>query len=94
VTNLTKAHDELYRRAPDETFPTMQALWDHCYRQRERSTDRWHAPSALSTRADNALALNLGTDGAFLMNDWSFCNISAECRNREPYGSVCAYRCA
>ena len=75
MTNLTKAHDELYRRAPDETFGSMQSLWDHCYRQRERSTDRWHAPSVLSTRADNALALTLGNDGAFLMNDWSFSSL-------------------
>ena len=43
MTNLTKAHDELYRRGPDETFPTMQALWDHCDRQKEQSTDRWQA---------------------------------------------------
>ena len=75
MTNLTKAHDELYRRAPDETFGSMQLLWDHCYRQREQSTDRWHAPSVLSTRADNALALTLGNDGAFLMNDWSFSSL-------------------
>ena len=53
----------------------MQLLWDHCYRQREQSTDRWHAPSVLSTRADNALALTLGNDGAFLMNDWSFSSL-------------------
>jgi len=73
VTNLTKAHDELYRRTPDETFASMQELWDHCYRQKEQSSDRWHAPSALSTRVDNhTLAMTLGSDGAFSMNDWSF----------------------
>jgi len=73
VTNLTKAHDELFRRSPDETFPTMQALSDHCYRLREQSQDRWHAPSVLSTKADHgALVLTLGSDGAFALNDWSF----------------------
>jgi len=73
VTNLTKAHDELFRRSPDETFPTMQALWEHCYRLREQSQDRWHAPNALSAKADHgALVLTLGSDGAFSMNDWSF----------------------
>ena len=73
MTTLTKAHDELYRRGPDETFPTMQALWDHCYHQKEQSADRWHAPSALSTRVDNhTLVLAMGSDGAFSMNDWSF----------------------
>lgn len=75
MTNLTKAHEELYRRSPDETFASMQDLWDHCQRQRERSQDRWHIPSVISTRAENALAMNLGTDGAFSMNDWSFSSL-------------------
>ena len=73
MTNLTKAHEELYRRAPDETFGSMHELWEHCYRLRERSQDRWHAPGALSTKAaGTALGLTLGSDGAFSMNDWSF----------------------
>ena len=71
--NLTKAHQELFARTPDETFGSMQELWDHCYRQREQSADRWHAPDALSTRGNNgSLVLTLGSDGAFCMNDWSF----------------------
>jgi len=61
MTNLSKANQELYRRTPDETFATMQAIWDHCYRQREQSVDRWHPPSALSVKADNfALSMNMG----------------------------------
>jgi len=73
VTTLTKAHEELFRRSPDETFPTLQALWDHCYRLREQSQDRWHAPNTLSAKADHgALLLTLGSDGAFALNDWSF----------------------
>ena len=73
MTNLTKAHEELFARTPDETFGSMQELWDHCYRQREQSADRWHAPDALSTRGNNgSLVLTLGSDGAFCMNDWSF----------------------
>ena len=77
MSNLTKANQELYRRTPDETFATMQALWDHCYRQREQSVDRWHPPSALSTKADDfALSMTLGNDGAFSMNDWSFSSLA------------------
>jgi hypothetical protein len=73
MTNLTKAHEELFRRTPDETFATMQDLWDHCQRQREKSADHWHAPGALTPRVDgHSLVLALGTDGAFTMNDWSF----------------------
>ncbi len=72
MTNLVKAHQELFRRTPDETFGSMQELWDHCYRQREQSADRWHAPSELSAGVDgNTLVLALGTDG-FAMNAWSF----------------------
>ena len=79
MTNLTKAHDELYRRGPDETFATMQDLWDHCYRQRERSTDRWHAPGALSTRPEQRTPWlwRWGATVRSHMNDWSF---SALCR--------------
>ena len=75
MTNLTKAHAELYRRTPDETFASMQDLWDHCHRQRTQSRDRWHGPETILTRADNALGLTLGTDGAFYMNDWSFSSL-------------------
>jgi hypothetical protein len=54
----------------------MQALWEHCNRQREQSTDRWHPPNALSTRVDNhTLLMNMGTDGAFSLNDWSFSSL-------------------
>lgn len=73
MTNLLRAHQELYRRTSDETYPTMQALWDYCYQQRETSADRWHAPGALAPDMDgHSLVLALGTDGAFTMNDWSF----------------------
>ena len=77
MTNLTKAHDELYRRTPDETFASMQDLWDHCHRQREQSADRWHAPRDLVAKAafTGALTLNLGNDGAFALNDWSFSSL-------------------
>ena len=76
MTNLTKASEELFRRSPDEIFPTVQALFEHCYRQREASTDRWHPPNVLSTKADEyTLLMNLGTDGAFSLNDWSFSSL-------------------
>ena len=71
--NLMKANAELFRRTPDETFESLQALFEHCDQQRNRSTDRWFAPREISaTVSDNVLRATLGTDGAFLMNDWSF----------------------
>ena len=45
MQNLTRAHDELFRRTPDETFPTLQALWEHCQR-REGAVHRPLAPAA------------------------------------------------
>jgi len=73
MATLTKAHEELYRRTPDETFGSMQELWDHCYRMRQQSQDRWHAPCDIVAKASpHALTLTLGSDGAFSMNDWSF----------------------
>jgi hypothetical protein len=72
--NLTRAHDELFRRTPDETFPSLVALWEHCHAEKERSTDRWRPPQTLHPVAEsNRLVLNLG-DGnePFGLNDWSF----------------------
>ena len=71
--NLTRAHHELYRRTPDEAFDSLPSLLQHCQRQREHSTDRWIAPNDVSARVTgDSLHMALGTDGAFLMNDWSF----------------------
>jgi histone H3/H4 len=51
----------------------MQELWDHCCRQREQSTDLWYPPGNLVAKASpHTLTLELGSDGAFTMNDWSF----------------------
>jgi hypothetical protein len=74
VQNLTRAHEELFGRTPDETFASLSDLWRHCYAQRERSTDRWHPPQTLRPVAqDGRLILDLG-DGndSFGLNDWSF----------------------
>ena len=59
--NLTRAHDQLFRRAPDETFPTLQALWERCQAEKERSTDRWRPPQSLRPVAGRGpAALDLG----------------------------------
>jgi len=79
--NLTKAHNELFRRTPDEAFPTLQSLWEHCHRQKTQSMDRWIAPREVSARVwEDMLTMTLGTDGAFLMNDWSFTQL---CRSAD-----------
>lgn len=70
---LTGAHEELFRRTPDERFGTLQELWDHCHGERERSRDLWFPPEALKPLHEGN-RLDLGADGgnAFRLNSWSF----------------------
>jgi histone H3/H4 len=74
MANLLRANQELFRRTPDETFDSLETLAAHCRRQQEQSQDRWKAPNELTTAVNGGsrLSLSIGTDGAFLMNDWSF----------------------
>jgi len=80
MANLTQASKQLFCRSDDECFASLSDLLAHCRREKERSLDRWHAPALVrpGVRAGE-LVLNAGTDGAFLLNDWSFnqlCHIS------------------
>ena len=74
MSNLTRAHFELFRRSPDESFSSLRDLGEHCRRQKEQSFDRWHLPQAIRPKplASDRLAVEVGTDGAFTMNAWSF----------------------
>ena len=74
MTCLTRASQELFRRTPDECFESLDTLAAECRRQRDQSLDRWRAPADFVTTIGHGsdLSLSIGTDGAFLMNDWSF----------------------
>ena len=74
MPNLTDASRELFKRQPDECFPSLTALSEHCQRQKEACVDRWVAPRSIRTNPHDAgrLLLAAGDDGAFEMNDWSF----------------------
>jgi len=73
MQHLTRAHNELYKRAPDEHFPSLDALWRHCLEQKEHSVDQWHAPVAMLPEVQNGgLALRLDEQGDYRLNDWSF----------------------
>ena len=74
MTKLTRASRELFRRTPDETYPTLQALVDHCRQRRDQSQDHWLSPTGLWTRpmGSECLLLTGGEDQVFQMNDWSF----------------------
>ncbi|MBN9519873.1 DUF932 domain-containing protein [bacterium] len=71
---MTRASGELFRRAPDERFPTLDALLAHCRREKDESEDRWHPPRGLAPEPtpDGRLGLKAGADGLFALNDWSF----------------------
>jgi len=70
---LTAASRELFRRTPDETFLSFDALYRRCYDLKERSTECWRSPVEIEPRADSGrLDLMLGIDGAHRLNDWSF----------------------
>lgn len=74
MSNLTRAHFEVFRRTPDECFSSLRELGEHCRAQKEQSFDRWHLPQAIRPRlsAVDQLLLEAGADGAFSLNAWSF----------------------
>jgi len=93
--NLMRAHDELFRRGPDETFPSLQALYEFCRGEKERSDDHWRPPADLAPHSNGSLRLNLGEGSApYRMNDWSFtqlcglAGVSKETVNRLSPGTA------
>ena len=96
MANLTAAHHELFRRGPDERYPSLEALLARCGEDKERSRDRWELPKDIRPVVqEGALRLALGSDGAALgLNDWSFtqlcdfARVSRETVNRLTPGTA------
>jgi hypothetical protein len=71
--HLTKANEELFSRSPDERHGSLQTLYNYCRQLKDDSVDKWHPPSAVNIDSrSEGIRFTAGTDGAFLMNDWSF----------------------
>lgn len=70
MATLTRASEELFRRTPDECFPSFEALYRHCADERERSEDRWVRPQEMVLSHD--LTIGIGDNPDFSLNDWSF----------------------
>lgn len=70
MPHLTLANHELFRRTPDECFPSLEALYDHCRRQRDASQDLWERPQ--SCLVTPAMTLRIGESAERPLNDWSF----------------------
>tara|TARA_R110001592_G_scaffold153763_2_gene382517 strand:+ start:1079 stop:2104 length:1026 start_codon:yes stop_codon:yes gene_type:complete len=76
MQTLTRAHDELYRRTPDEQFPNLDALVQHCQTQKEASQEQWHAPHTIRPESTGGeLTLRLDQEGVYGLNDWSFTQV-------------------
>jgi hypothetical protein len=70
MVNLTGANQELFRRKPDEIFPSLSALSDYCRTQRDQSQDLWERPQEVSITSDLTLGIGGATD--LRLNEWSF----------------------
>jgi hypothetical protein len=72
--NLTRASHELFRRTPDECFPSLSVLSQHCQWQKQQTLELWQPPKTFWARpvSTDRLVLSVGEDQAFQMNDWSF----------------------
>jgi hypothetical protein len=74
MQHLAAASRELFKRTPDETYPSVAALSNHCETQRANSAVHWLSPERLHAQAidTRALVLAEGEDLSLPMNDWSF----------------------
>ncbi|MBI1827243.1 MAG: DUF932 domain-containing protein [Planctomycetes bacterium] len=76
MQTLTRASKELFRRGPDQCFPSLQALWEHTNKRKELSVDHWHPPQSVRPQVhEGRFALAFGGDQPFEMNDWSFAQL-------------------
>lgn len=70
MVTLSRAHQELFRRTPDECFSSFESLYRHCAETRDASEDRWVRPQELVLTHD--LTIAIGENPDFRLNDWSF----------------------
>lgn len=70
MATLTRAHQELFRRTPDECFTSFESLYNYCAKAREDSHDSWVRPQDLVLTHD--LTLCVGDETDLSLNDWSF----------------------
>ena len=73
MATLTKAHQELFKRGPDECFSSIDELHQHCFRQRENSMELWDRPQDVTLTHDLTFCTNDGAELRF--NDWSFSQV-------------------
>ncbi|QDV83707.1 DUF932 domain-containing protein [Planctomycetes bacterium TBK1r] len=70
MATLKKAHDELFRRTPDEAYQSFDEMYEHCSKQRLQSEDIWERPQDLTLTHDMTVCAGDGDE--LYLNDWSF----------------------
>ncbi|GMV90923.1 MAG: hypothetical protein AMXMBFR82_07010 [Candidatus Hydrogenedentota bacterium] len=81
MATLTRAHDELFRRAPDTRFASLDDLHSHCDREKKESMERWVVPEKFRFVVDGGYPrLAFNGDMPHTMSDWSFSQV---CRMAE-----------
>lgn len=72
MQNLTRAHQELFRRHPDERFGSLTDLWEHCHDMKRWSTIKWVPPAEFSVEPSTE-GLSIQVQGQPMnLTDWSF----------------------
>lgn len=72
MVNLTRAHQELFTRQPDERFATLDELWQHCIENRNASADRWTPAKELNVSPMQTRLQMTVAEQPMELNDWSF----------------------
>ena len=70
MATLTRAHQELFRRTPDECYPSFDSLYKKCADDHIASDDLWSRPQDVEIFHD--LTLRIDGSSAFNLTDWSF----------------------
>lgn len=70
MATLSRAHQELFRRKPDECYESFDTLYAKCRRDREESEDLWVRPDEIDIT--ERMSLQLEELSEFELNDWSF----------------------
>jgi len=84
MQNLTRAHNELFKRSPDERFSSISELWQHCYDMKQWSTERWVPPAELAIKPTTSEIQAVVQDEALNFTEWSFrqiCSLAAISRD-------------
>ena len=80
MATLKRAHNELFRRAPDEIYDSIDDLLTRCRRDRDESREHWLPPAAVEPQVHHhQVTAQLGSDGAFALNHWSFSQLCGMC---------------